>query len=928
MAVWHTLRIEDTLQDLETTPQGLSSDEAARRLEQYGPNQLEERPGRSPLLIFLGQFTEIMVIVLLVAAAISLGLAIFGHEGDYLDAIMIMIIVVLNAALGFTQEYKAERAMAALKQMAISIVRVRRDGQIREIPATELVPGDVFLMDAGLRIPADGRVIESANLRVEEAALTGESVPVEKSEQPIPDENAPIGDRLNMVYMGTTAVYGRGTAVVAGTGMRTELGHIANLLQEVTEETTPLQRRMAELGKLLALGALVIVTIVFAIGVWRGEPIQLMFLTAVSLAVAAVPEGLPAVVTISLALGAQRMVRRRALIRRLPAVETLGSVTVICSDKTGTLTENRMTVTAVDVAGSSIDLTARLQHSSALIRPDDAPLGSPEPSIALLLADVALANDAVLEPNSNGEDGYHAVGDPTEGALVVVAARMGLWKAQLEAHMPRVREVPFTSERKRMTSIHSVPASSDGPNSDAVGQLIESLPEAPFMAFAKGAVDSLLNVSDRVWDNGEIKPLDDHWRQRIQTANDKLANNGMRVLGAAIRPLPALPEKVNEDTVEQELIFVGMTGMIDPPRREVRQAVADCRTAGIRPVMITGDHPLTALYIARDLGIVDGDESHHRVLTGVDLERMSVQELEEVVDEVSVYARVSPEHKFNIVEALKDRGQFVAMTGDGVNDAPALKRADIGVAMGITGTDVSKEASDMVLLDDNFATIIAAIEEGRTIYENIRKFVKYTISCNVGEILLMLVSPLLGLPLPLTPLQILWTNLTTDGLPGLALSVEPAAPDIMKQAPNPPNESVLARGMGRFMIWVGVLLASVCVITQWLGVRVFVGLDIEVVQTMVFTTLVLSQMGNALAVRSKRVSTFKLGFFSNKLLIGAVLLTFVLQLIVIYVPFMQRIFDTAPLTLIQFLISLGLSSVVFIAVELSKSMPSLRRRAG
>ena len=928
MAVWHTLRIEDTLQDLETTPQGLSSDEAARRLEQYGPNQLEERPGRSPLLIFLGQFTEIMVIVLLVAAAISLGLAIFGHEGDYLDAIMIMIIVVLNAALGFTQEYKAERAMAALKQMAISIVRVRRDGQIREIPATELVPGDVFLMDAGLRIPADGRVIESANLRIEEAALTGESVPVEKSEQPIPDENAPIGDRLNMVYMGTTAVYGRGTAVVAGTGMRTELGHIANLLQEVTEETTPLQRRMAELGKLLALGALVIVTIVFAIGVWRGEPIQLMFLTAVSLAVAAVPEGLPAVVTISLALGAQRMVRRRALIRRLPAVETLGSVTVICSDKTGTLTENRMTVTAVDVAGSSIDLTARLQHSSALIRPDDAPLGSPEPSIALLLADVALANDAVLEPNSNGEDGYHAVGDPTEGALVVVAARMGLWKAQLEAHMPRVREVPFTSERKRMTSIHSVPASSDGPNSDAVGQLIESLPEAPFMAFAKGAVDSLLNVSDRVWDNGEIKPLDDHWRQRIQTANDKLANNGMRVLGAAIRPLPALPEKVNEDTVEQKLIFVGMTGMIDPPRREVRQAVADCRTAGIRPVMITGDHPLTALYIARDLGIVDGDESHHRVLTGVDLERMSVQELEEVVDEVSVYARVSPEHKFNIVEALKDRGQFVAMTGDGVNDAPALKRADIGVAMGITGTDVSKEASDMVLLDDNFATIIAAIEEGRTIYENIRKFVKYTISCNVGEILLMLVSPLLGLPLPLTPLQILWTNLTTDGLPGLALSVEPAAPDIMKQAPNPPNESVLARGMGRFMIWVGVLLASVCVITQWLGVRVFVGLDIEVVQTMVFTTLVLSQMGNALAVRSKRVSTFKLGFFSNKLLIGAVLLTFVLQLIVIYVPFMQRIFDTAPLTLIQFLISLGLSSVVFIAVELSKSMPSLRRRAG
>ncbi len=918
MATWHTLRIEDTLRELDTSPQGLSSEEAARRLERYGPNQLEERPPRNPILVFLGQFTEIMVIVLLVAAAISLALAIFGHEGDYLDAIMIMIIVIVNAILGFVQEYRAERAMAALRQMAVSMVRVRRDGQIREIPATELVPGDVFMMDAGLRIAADGRIIESANLRVEEAALTGESVPVEKTEDPISDENAPVGDRLSMVFMGTTAVYGRGTAVVTGTGMDTELGHIAHLLQEVSEQSTPLQRRMADLGKWLAIGALVIVIIVFAVGIWRGEPVQLMFLTAVSLAVAAVPEGLPAVVTISLALGAQRMVRRRALIRRLPAVETLGSVTVICSDKTGTLTENRMTVTALDVAGSSIDLTVSLEQSSALVRAQDAPLASTDPGVTLLLAGGALSNDAVLEPNPNGKEGYYAVGDPTEGALVVAAARMGLWKEQLEACMPRVREVPFTSERKRMTSIHRMPESTQNQNGLVVRQLLEYLPEAQFMAFSKGAVDALLNVSDRVWDNGQIKPMDNSWRERIQAANDRLAGNGMRVLGTAIRPLGALPEKVDEDTVEQQIIFVGMTGMIDPARREVRQAVAACRTAGIRPVMITGDHPLTALYIARDLGIVAKEEAHPRVLTGIDLERMSVQELEEVVEQVAVYARVSPEHKFNIVEALKDKGQFVAMTGDGVNDAPALKRADIGVAMGITGTDVSKEASDMVLLDDNFATIIAAIEEGRTIYENIRKFVKYTISCNVGEILLMLVAPLLGLPLPLTPLQILWTNLVTDGLPGLALSAETAAPDIMEQPPNPPHESVLARGMGRFILWVGILLGSICVITQWVGARVLVGLDLSVLQTMVFTTLVLSQMGNALAVRSDHISVFKLGFFSNKPLLGAVLLTFILQGIVIYVPFMQRIFDTAPLTLTQFLISLALSSIVFIAVELSK----------
>ncbi len=924
MAAWHTQRIEEVLRELGTNPQGLSEQEAARRLAEYGPNQLEERPMRNPLLVFLSQFTDVMVIVLLVAAAISFALAFWGHEGDYVDAIMILIIVILNAILGFTQEYRAERAMAALKEMAVSTVRVRRDGQIREVPATQLVPGDIVLLDAGLRIPADGRLIESVNLRVEEAALTGESVPVEKIEDPIPDETAPLGDRLNMVFMGTTAVYGRGVAVITDTGMNTELGRIAHLLQEVSEESTPLQRRMAELGKWLAIGALVIVVIVFGVGIWRGEEPASMFLVAVSLAVAAVPEGLPAVVTISLALGAQRMVQRQALIRHLPAVETLGSVTTICSDKTGTLTENRMTVTALDVAGAEINLSARLRQASALIGPNEAPLGEPDPDVALLLVGGALCNDAVLEPGENGEEGYHTVGDPTEGALVVAAARMGLWKAHLEETMPRVGEVPFTSERKRMTTIHRMPAQ-DAEIDQTLRKLIQHMPTTPFMAFAKGAVDSLITICDRVWDNGEIKPLDEAWAERIQAGNDRLAQRGMRVLGVAIRPLEALPQPINEETVEREFIFVGMAGMIDPPRREVRQAVAQCRTAGIRPIMITGDHPLTALQIARDLGIVDPNDPNPRVLTGVELEQMSVEELEDVVESVSVYARVSPEHKFNIVEALKAKGHFVAMTGDGVNDAPALKRADIGVAMGITGTDVSKEAADMVLLDDNFATIVAAIEEGRTIYENIRKFVKYIISCNIGEILLMLVSPLLGLPLPLTAVQLLWINLVTDGLPALALSVEPAAPDIMEEPPHLPNESVLARGMGTYILWVGLLLGAICVITQWVGHDILHMRD-EVLQTMVFITLGLSQMGNALAVRSDHLSVFQLGFLTNKPLLGAVLLTFVLQVIVIYVPFMQDIFNTEALSLTQFLICLGLSAIVFIAVELSKVLRKVLAR--
>jgi len=908
MNTWHTQDREAVLRSLGSRLEGLNEEEATKRLQEYGPNQLEQQGTRSPWAVLAEQFVDVMVIVLLIAAGISFTV------GELTDAIMILIIVVLNALLGFTQEYRAERAMAMLKKLAVPIVKVRRGGRIVEIDATRLVPGDIVLLEAGNRVPADARVLESANLRVEEAALTGESVPVDKISDPLPEENLPIGDRRNMVYMGTTVVYGRGTAVAVATGMRTELGNIATLLQTVTQEKTPLQKRMAELGKWLAIGALAICGVVFGVGIWRGQELSEMFLTAISLAVAAVPEGLPAVVTIALALGAQRMVRRNALIRRLPAVETLGSVTVICSDKTGTLTENRMTVTVLDVAGKSLNLVERLRRSGAFIAPGQAPLGKPEePSFAILLAGAALCNDAILEPEEESQ-GYRAIGDPTEGALVVVAARHGLWKAKLEELMPRIGEVPFTSERKRMTTIHRMPQGPDCPE-EVISCFIEYLPAAPYMAFTKGSVDGLLEICNRVWNAGTIEPLTAHWEERILQANDRLAGDGMRVLGVAIKPLEELPSVIEEETVEKEMIFVGMTGMIDPPRPEVRQAVQECRTAGIRPVMITGDHPLTARHIARELGILTSEDKE-RIVTGQELAKMSVDELEEIAESVSVYARVSPEHKVKIVEALKRRGHFVAMTGDGVNDAPALKRADIGIAMGITGTDVSKEAADMILLDDNFATIVHAIEEGRTIYENIRKFVGYIISSNVGEIFLMLMAPLLGLPIPLTALQLLWINLITDGLPALALGVEPTDPNTMKRPPHPPDESVLARGLGKYMLWVGLLLGSICLAAEYWGRELGEGIW----QTMVFTTLGLSQMGNALAIRSDRESFFHLGIWSNKPLMLAVLLSIILQLGVIYVPFLQNIFDTVALSPTQLGLSLALSSIVFIAVEISKAI--------
>ncbi len=894
MADWYKFDVDETLNKLETDlKEGLSRSAVTQRLEKYGLNELIERGSKHPLLILWDQVKEIMVVILIVAAVVS------AFLGEYNDVIVIMAIVILNAILGFTQEYRAEQAIAALKKLAVPSVKVRRDGRIEEISARELVPGDVVFLETGDLIPADGRIVESVNLRVQEAALTGESEAVDKVSKALPQDNLTIGDRRNMVHMGTTVTYGRGTAVITSTGMNTELGNIADLIQDVESEETPLQRRMGQLGKTLAWIAMGIIAVVIVLGLLRGEEIEELILTGIAMAVAAVPEGLPAVVAITLALGSQRMLKRNALIRKLPAVETLGSVTVICSDKTGTLTENRMTVTVLDVAEHTQEIVASEDMKGVLYQAESNPNLSPKHhSLNMLLKAAALVNDAVLQTDEQGVE--RAIGDPTEGALVVAAAKIGYGKAELDARWPRVSEVPFTSERKRMTTVHQVGPEADESEAPWRG--------SPFVAFSKGAVDSLLEVTQSVWTNGEIVPLDEDMKERILAANGRLAQQGQRVLGVAYRPMATADAN---ESIEADEVFIGLIGMIDPPRPEVKQAVSVARTAGIRPIMITGDHRLTAQHIAKELDIARSDKN----ITGYDLAQMNMEQIKGVVDEISVYARVSPEHKLNIVDALQEKGQIVAMTGDGVNDAPALKKADIGVAMGITGTDVSKEAADMILLDDNFATIVAAVEEGRIIFDNIRKFIKYTLSSNTGELIVMLIGPFLGMPLPLLPLQILWINLVTDGLPGLALAVEQGEQGIMQREPFHPQESIFSRGMGNRILWIGFLMG---IVSLGVGYAYWLNDPDGPWQTMAFTTLTLAQMGNALAIRSNIDSIFTIGLFSNKLMVTAVLVTFILQLALIYVPFLQGFFSTEALSLQNLLVALVASSTIFIMVEVSK----------
>ncbi len=899
---WYSREANAVLDSLNVTAeQGLVDAEVQARALQYGPNELVDKGTKNPLLIIWEQLADPLIFLLIGAAVIS------GFLGKWDSTIAITAIVVLNAVLGFSQEYRAEQAINALKKMASPSVRVRRNGRVEDVPPETLVPGDIMLVEAGSIVPADGRVIDSGSLQVLEASLTGESLPVSKKTKPLHAENIPVGDRTNMLYMGTSISYGRGEAVVVNTGMKTQLGRIATLISSVDDDPTPLQQRLAEVGKALLYLALAIIAISFILGLLRPDPnIADLAVAAVAIAVAVVPEGLPAVVTIALALGAQRMLKRRALIRKLPAVETLGSVTVICSDKTGTLTENKMTVKVIDVAGVTrdvIELTEEGRHT--LLSKADKGLEVKTPNETVLLVGSALASDAVLQETENGK-GYRAIGDPTEGALIIAAAHFGLWKQELDERHPRIAEVPFESDRKRMSTVHQL----DG--TDEFGALVDTPRDDNYVVFTKGAVDSLLAVCDRVWVEGGTEPLTDELKERVMATNNNLAKDGLRVLGLAYRTLETLPE--DEKAFEQNLIFVGMLGLIDPPRREVKDAVAVSKGAGIRPVMITGDHPLTALYIAKDLGMTRNDT----VLTGVELSKMSSEELQNAVGDVDVYARVSPEHKLRIVEALKNTNQIVAMTGDGVNDAPALRRADIGVAMGITGTDVSKEASDMVLLDDNFTTIVEAAEEGRTIYDNVRKFIKYILGSNTGEVFVLLGTQALVLPLPLSTLQILYMNLVTDGLPALALAVEKGEEDAMKRPPYQPGASVFADGMWQHLLFVGALIfaAGFGVSVGFADLRVN---DPAVWSTMVFTTLILTQMGHALSVRSKHEFIFNKGTLENKALIASVLGTIALQFIMIYVPLFNDWFDTAPLTVEQLGICVGISVLVAIAIELFKA---------
>lgn len=883
---WHKLDVADVISSLKTNPGGLSTQEAAARLKQYGPNELAEKHKISPWAILFAQFKDFLIIILLIAAILS------GFLGEVADAIVIFIIVIFAAGLGFVQEYRAERAMEALKRMASPTASVIRDAREIEIPSHELVPGDIVLLRTGDSIPADSRITEAVNLKTGEAALTGESEPVEKLTAGIPEASA-LGDRKNMAYMGTLVVYGRGTAVVTHTGMKTEFGKIATMLQGVEEEKTPLQINLDKVGKVIGIAALALTGILGLIGILRGHPIIEMIIWAVSLAVAAVPEALPAVVTISLAIGVQRMVKRHALIRRLPAVETLGSTTVICSDKTGTLTQDQMTVRkiyagdqVVEVTGVGYEPEGNFTVSGKTI----VPLQSE--SLAMLLRIGNLCNDSRLVLDEQSKL-WEIKGDPTEGALVVAAAKAGYVHKDERSKYPRISEIPFSSETKIMTTKHQTQ-------------------DNQYQAYSKGAPEVIIERCTSLFREGNAIIMDVEEREHLLSVARQLAGEGLRVLGLAYKP-------VNEtEAGDREMVFAGMVGMIDPPRPEVKEAIKLCHTAGIKSVMITGDHKLTAIAIARELGLL----KNGMAVTGEELDKLGVEEFEEMVEKIEVYARVSPAHKLRVVEALSKKEHVVAMTGDGVNDAPALKKADIGIAMGIKGTDVSKEAAKMVLTDDNFASIVAAVEEGRGLYENIKKYLMYLLSSNLGEILVMAVAVLFGGllgtggELPLIAIQILWVNLATDGLPAIALAVDPSAPDIMKRRPRPRNESIFTRPVIGLITVGGVwsMLVNIAIFVWALRM----GKSVAEAQGLVFMALIIIQFVKAFNYRSDRLSLFQIGVFGNKWLIVAVLVSFAMTLPILYVPFLQNVFNAYPLPLEDWVIVLLSASSVFPVLEVSK----------
>ncbi|MFC0775799.1 cation-translocating P-type ATPase [Terrimonas alba] len=839
---FYSISAEEVLKQMGSNINGLDDETVQKKIEEHGKNELKGKKKVSPLVIFIRQFLDFMILVLIAAAIVSA----FIGEGS--DTIVIIIIIVLNAIIGFIQEYRAEKAIEALQKMAAPISHVLRNGNVVELPAADIVPGDIVLLEAGNTVPADMRLIEIESLKASEASLTGESNPVDKRTDAMKDEDPPLGDRTNMVFKGTQITSGHGKAVVVATGMKTELGNIAGMLDKA-ESVTPLQKRLTQFSRRLTVIIICLCVVFFAVGYWQGGDLSRMLLTAISLAVAAIPEALPAVVTISLALGARRLMKQNVLIRKLYAVETLGSVTYICTDKTGTLTKNEMIVQEIWVQ----DESKREE----------------------LLQAMSLNHDV------KEKDGK-LTGDPTEIAMVEYAKK--------QADHKRVKEIPFDSDRKAMTTIHER------------GE--------KFWVITKGAAELITEINRDEGIKGQIKEQE-----------EKMAKKGMRVIGFAGKEIHEIPSEVKPETIEKEMHFIGLAGLIDPPREEAKQAIHECKAAGIVPVMITGDHPLTAESIARQLGIIDNEDQ--KVVTGVELGKNKAENLETDVERIRVYARVSPEQKLRIVEALQNKQQFVSMTGDGVNDAPSLKKANIGVAMGIMGTDVTKEAAHMILLDDNFATIVKAVKTGRRVYDNIRKFIKYILTGNTAEIWTLFLAPIIGLPIPLLPVHILWINLVTDGLPALALATEPAERSIMEQPPRSPNESIFAKGLGIHILWVGIFIGMLTIATQWFAIS----FGDTHWQTLVFTVLCFCQLWHVMAIRSEIRSLFKLGLFTNKPLLLAVFGTVLLQLAVIYMPSLNKFFHTEPLTLTEMLAAFGISSLVFFVVELEKKVKRILKKS-
>lgn len=874
---WHTKEIEEIFKILDTDINGLASEEAKRRLTYYGLNEIKSSKKKHPFSMFLNQFKDLMIIILIISAIIA------SILGKVVDSSVIIAIVILNAFIGFLQEYKAEKAIESLKKLAIPIVTVIRDGKTTNIPSTELVPGDVVFLEAGQIVPADMRLIESVNLKIDESILTGESIPIEKDTIKLNDPNLPLGERKNMVYQGTIVTYGRAKGLVISTGMDTEIGKIAKLLQDERDVKTPLQKRLSSFSKKLAFVILIISLIVFLAGIIKGEDVVFMLLTSISLAVAAIPEALPAVITIALAISAKKLVKQNSLIRKLPAVETLGSITYICSDKTGTLTLNKMTVEEIFI-------------NNKIIKIDEITQQKIDDELKKFFTIMSLCND--IKKDKNGK----AIGDPTEIAIYELTEKKGFNKELLDKRYPRVAEIPFDSDRKCMTTIHL----------DTDGMF-----NTKFIAITKGAVENLLSNAKNIKIENKLININ---LNQVHKIIEKMTSNGLRVLAYGIKLLNNLPENLSPLALEKDLTLIGFIGMMDPPREEVKSAVYLCKKAGITPVMITGDHPITAMVIAKRLGILPEEGDTREVITGRELEKIPEDEFRERVEKILVYARVVPEQKLKIVKALQSKGQFVAMTGDGVNDAPALKHADIGIAMGINGTDVSKESASMILLDDNFATIVNAIKEGRRIFDNILKFIVYSMTSNAGTLCAIFLSPFFALPLPLLPVQILWMNLLTDSLPGLSLTAELPERNIMERPPKDPKEGIFSNGRGLFILKYGLIIGVLALLFQY-----FSFINGFKWQTMIFSALVISRMSVVLSVRSFNDSILKIGFFTNKPLLLSIFITVILQLVIIYTPFFNTLFHTQPLNLKELFFTFMFPIIILLIIEIEKKINNLKK---